>query len=137
MDQHNSQEIIEKIYGNNALFIPYIMPGFILAKKAKMYLEKYPKCKLIILDKHGIFTFGETAKSSYDAMINFVTKAERFIASNKSQFVKQIKSFKNNAIFTIENIAPIIRGILKNFETSDYRNNIIFSMYCFCYLLFI
>ena len=127
VDQHNSQEIIEKIYGNNALFIPYIMPGFILAKKAKMYLEKYPKCKLIILDKHGIFTFGETAKSSYDAMINFVTKAERFIASNKSQFVKQIKSFKNNAIFTIENIAPIIRGILKNFEPSDYQNNIILN----------
>jgi rhamnose utilization protein RhaD (predicted bifunctional aldolase and dehydrogenase) len=34
VDQHNSQEIIEKIYGNNALFIPYIMPGFILAKKS-------------------------------------------------------------------------------------------------------
>ncbi len=40
LDQLNSQEIIKKIYGNDALFIPYIMPGFNLAKKAKVYLEK-------------------------------------------------------------------------------------------------
>ena len=127
VDQYNSKEIIEKIYGNDALFIPYIMPGFILAKKAKTYLEKHPNCKLIILDKHGIFTFGDTAKSSYDAMINCVTKAERFILSNKNRFLKQIKSYKKNDIFTVENIAPIIRGILKNFKASDYENNIILN----------
>ena len=38
-DQKNSKEIISKVYGNDALFIPYIMPGFILAKKARAYLE--------------------------------------------------------------------------------------------------
>ena len=127
LDQLNSQEIIKKIYGNDALFIPYIMPGFILAKKAKVFLEKHPKCKLIILDKHGIFTFGETAKSSYDAMINFVTKAERFISINKCKVIKQVKNYKKNDIFTVENIAPIIRGILKNFKAADYKNNIILN----------
>jgi len=78
-DQKNSKEIISKVYGNDALFIPYIMPGFILAKKARAYLEKNPKCKLMILDKHGIFTFGDTANSSYSSMIKYVTKAERYI----------------------------------------------------------
>ena len=76
IDQKNSKEIISKVYGNDALFIPYIMPGFILAKKTRAYLEKNTKCKLMILDKHGIFTFGENAKASYDRMINLVNKAE-------------------------------------------------------------
>ena len=36
----------------------------------------------MILDKHGIFTFGDTANSSYSSMIKYVTKAEKYISKN-------------------------------------------------------
>ena len=126
-DQKNSKEIISKVYGNDALFIPYIMPGFILAKKARAYLEKSPKCKLMILDKHGIFTFGDTANSSYSSMIKYVTKAERYISKNKSKILIRLKDKKINKILSPEKLAPIIRGILKNNKNSDYHNNIILN----------
>ena len=126
-DQHNSKNIIREVFGNDALFIPYIMPGFILAKKAQNYLKQHPDCKLIILDKHGIFTFGETAKESYNSMIKFVSKAEKYISDSKVNklIIKSKNRISKN--LSAEIIAPIIRGVLANNILSDYNQNIILN----------
>ena len=45
-------------------FVPYLMPGFGLAKKAAEVFEQNPQVEGLILDKHGIFTFGDDARAS-------------------------------------------------------------------------
>ena len=50
-------------------FVPYIMPGFDLAKAAADVFEADPSVEGLILDKHGIFTFGDDAREAYDRMI--------------------------------------------------------------------
>ena len=63
-------------------FVPYIKPGFDLAKAAAEVYEQDPSVNGLILDKHGIFTFAETAKEAYDLMIHYVTLAEDYVAKN-------------------------------------------------------
>ena len=77
------KEYIQTIFPN-FLIIPYVMPGFILAKTVYKYTKKFNwlKCEGIILLNHGIFTFDDDAKKSYDRMIDSVTKAEIFLKQN-------------------------------------------------------
>ena len=56
--------------------VPYIMPGFGLAKAAAEVFEQKPDVEGLILHKHGIFTFGETAREAYERMIEMVSLAE-------------------------------------------------------------
>ena len=79
----NGQEHIASLYPN-FLIVPYIMPGFILAHEIyKMTRDfDWDACEGIILHNHGIFTFDDDAKNSYDKMIEAVTKAEDFLNEN-------------------------------------------------------
>jgi len=79
----NGKEHIERLYPN-FLIVPYIMPGFILAHEIyKMTLNlDWDSCDGIILLNHGIFTFDNDAKKSYDKMIEAVSLAENFLHEN-------------------------------------------------------
>jgi len=79
----DGEKHIAKLFPN-FLVVPYIMPGFILAHEIfKMTRDfDWDSCEGIILHNHGIFTFDDDAKNSYDKMIEAVSKAEDFL--NKS-----------------------------------------------------
>ncbi|MGG6898015.1 MULTISPECIES: bifunctional aldolase/short-chain dehydrogenase [Rhizobium] len=81
-DQAKSREMCTELFGKKMGFVPYIMPGFALAKAAAKVFERDPTVEGLILDKHGIFTFGETAKEAYDRMIHYVTLAEDHVKRN-------------------------------------------------------
>src|SRR5580698_6092019 len=83
IDQPDAEKKCAEIFGARLAFVPYLMPGFGLAKKAIKVFEKNPKCDGLILSKHGIVTFGETAREAYERMIELVTLAEDFIARNR------------------------------------------------------
>ncbi len=76
---------IQDIYGPNVLIVPYVMPGFVLAKKVYELTRTldWSKCEGIVLLNHGLFTFAPTAKESYEQHLKLVTKAERYLASKK------------------------------------------------------
>ena len=88
-------ENIKKIFPD-FLIVPYIMPGFILAQEIyKMTKEiDWEKCKGIILHNHGIFTFDDDAKRSYDKMIEAVSKAEKFLEENTKTKLEKIEPKK-------------------------------------------
>jgi len=68
------------------LIIPYVMPGFVLAQKIYEMTKHFDwdACKGIILHNHGIFTFDNDAKKSYEKMIGAVSFAESFLEENAS-----------------------------------------------------
>lgn len=84
-NSQTGQENIEKVFPN-FLVVPYVMPGFLLARKIYEMTQNldWKTIDGIILHNHGIFTFDDDAKTSYDKMINAVTKAEEFLAENAS-----------------------------------------------------
>lgn len=71
---------VRAVYGDEVAVLPWIMPGFPLAKAVADAFEKAPQVKGIVLEKHGLFTFGATARESYDRMIELVDRAERYLA---------------------------------------------------------
>lgn len=73
--------LIESIYGSQILIIPYVMPGFILAKKIKEMTATLDWSTIdgMILMNHGVFTFHDDAKVCYENMIKIVTKAEQYL----------------------------------------------------------
>jgi rhamnose utilization protein RhaD (predicted bifunctional aldolase and dehydrogenase)/NAD(P)-dependent dehydrogenase (short-subunit alcohol dehydrogenase family) len=76
------EEKIKKVFGERVLYIPYVMPGFDLARKVFEVTQDadWSKYEGMILLNHGIFSFADDAKTSYDRMINLVSVAENFIA---------------------------------------------------------
>jgi rhamnose utilization protein RhaD (predicted bifunctional aldolase and dehydrogenase)/NAD(P)-dependent dehydrogenase (short-subunit alcohol dehydrogenase family) len=81
-DLEDSMEVSAKVFGPKMGLVPYVMPGFDLAKLASEVFDRDPTVDGLILDKHGIFTFGATAKEAYDRMIHYVTLAEAYVAKN-------------------------------------------------------
>ena len=102
----------KKIFGNKVSIVPYVMPGFSLAKKINEVYSKNPNINCLILMNHGIFTFADNAKEAYNLMIKYVSQAERAIKKLKVKKIKQIKSFSTK--FEAHEISPIIRGLLSD-----------------------
>ena len=77
---------IREIYGERVVIIPYVMPGFDLAKDvARIFSEQSTdKTEGMILMNHGIFSFGDSAKESYDRMISLVNEAENYLMSKNA-----------------------------------------------------
>lgn len=81
MNTANGLQRIQDIYADTVVIIPYIMPGFDLAR---VVAEQFPKQATdktlgIILMNHGVFTFGENARESYERMIMLVDQAENYL----------------------------------------------------------
>ena len=75
----NGEKSLRDLYGDDVLILPYVMPGFILAQQifAATRTVNWEKLKGIVLLHHGVFTFHENAKTSYENMISLVDMAEQ------------------------------------------------------------
>ncbi|HEU4381618.1 MAG TPA: bifunctional aldolase/short-chain dehydrogenase [Hyphomicrobiaceae bacterium] len=108
IDQPNGEALIEEVYNGSLGFVPYVIPGFALAKLAAQVYEAKPEVEGLILHKHGIFTFGDTARESYERMIAHVTRAERRLAKGRRTVFAAAKLPAGLA--SAAEVAPIIRG---------------------------
>ncbi len=107
----NSNTILKRIFGKKLAIVPYVMPGFDLAKICHQIYNKDKKVEGLLLLNHGIFTFAETAEDSYKRMIKYVTLAENYIKKCKLKS-KKIKTInKKNHNFDIGNLQNQIRKI--------------------------
>lgn len=74
---------IRELYGDRLLVVPYVMPGFVLAKKVAQMTEGIDWATLegMVLMNHGIFSFADDARESYARMIDLVTEAEQALGT--------------------------------------------------------
>ena len=108
-DQVGGDDLSREIWGDRFGYVPYIMPGFALSKKALRVFNSNPDVEGLILFKHGIFTFGDSAKQAYDRMIRAVTLAERHIRRVGKRTLKPGRVPKKAA--GAAEVAPILRGL--------------------------
>jgi rhamnose utilization protein RhaD (predicted bifunctional aldolase and dehydrogenase)/NAD(P)-dependent dehydrogenase (short-subunit alcohol dehydrogenase family) len=79
-DQPDAEVIFAEMFGDRVALVPYVMPGFDLARAAGDARDARPDAEGMILLKHGVFSFGPTARESYERMIALVSAAEDYIA---------------------------------------------------------
>jgi rhamnose utilization protein RhaD (predicted bifunctional aldolase and dehydrogenase)/NAD(P)-dependent dehydrogenase (short-subunit alcohol dehydrogenase family) len=83
VDQPDGARRARELWGDRAAFLPYVPPGFVLAQRvAELGLDETSP-PLLILEKHGIFSWGQNAEESYSRMLAAVAEAERYLARER------------------------------------------------------
>lgn len=113
VDQPDAEAQVRRVWGEDALFVPYIMPGFVLLRRiAELLGDTLPKGP-IVLEKHGIFTWGESARESYERMLDAVTLAERSLAQRGSALATASSAEPSPERRRVQRwLTPILRGAL-------------------------
>ena len=109
-DQPDGAALCREVFGESVAVAPYIMPGFALARRAAELFEERPDCEGLILLNHGVFTFGGTARDSYERMIRLASLAEARLAAAPAKVFAGAALPKRPA--GPEAVAPILRGLL-------------------------
>jgi rhamnose utilization protein RhaD (predicted bifunctional aldolase and dehydrogenase)/NAD(P)-dependent dehydrogenase (short-subunit alcohol dehydrogenase family) len=107
-DQPDGEALCREVFGARVGYVPYIMPGFGLAKAAAEVFDADPSVEGLILVKHGIFSFGADARQAYERMIALVTLAEERLARQHKPAFVSVKLPARAA--GVADVAPIIRG---------------------------
>lgn len=109
-DQPNGEAMCHEVYGDRLAVTPYCMPGFSLAQLAAAVFEANPKAEGMVLLKHGLFSWGDTARQSYERMIAFVSMAEARLGRSGRRRPAQAPLPAD--LPSAAEVAPVIRGAL-------------------------
>ncbi|HWI08383.1 MAG TPA: class II aldolase/adducin family protein, partial [Solirubrobacteraceae bacterium] len=74
----DGERLIAECFGDEAAWIPYIRPGFTLAKQVGMAVRENPQLKLVVLAKHGLVVWGDSAEEAYRRTIEVINRAVEF-----------------------------------------------------------
>jgi rhamnose utilization protein RhaD (predicted bifunctional aldolase and dehydrogenase)/NAD(P)-dependent dehydrogenase (short-subunit alcohol dehydrogenase family) len=102
----NAEAICREIFGYRLGIVPYIMPGFGLAKKAAGIYNENSNVEGLLLLKHGHFAFGETAKDSYDLIVSHTNEVAAYLEMTSATSIGVRKDIRDN------NILPVLRGAI-------------------------
>jgi len=111
-DQPDGRKIFTQLFGKGLVWVPYVMPGFALAKRCAQAFDEvaaHGPPELVVLEKHGLITWGETAKESYERTIAAVSRAELY-AADRSTTVALAGNTPVHAPETL--VLPRLRGVL-------------------------
>lgn len=116
---HNGRQIAEEIYGNRFVWVPYVRPGFTLSKMIAEGVKNNPNAELVLMEKHGLVVWGDTAKESYERTIAVINEAEQYI----NERVNENTVFGGGKYETLSveerrsilaKVMPIIRGAVSD-----------------------
>ena len=85
----DGQQRLADIYGERVLVLPYVMPGFVLAKQFASILDRLDDYDGVVSSHHGLFTFADDARESYEMTIELVDMAEQHLADNFGKSILQ------------------------------------------------
>ncbi|WP_147803280.1 bifunctional aldolase/short-chain dehydrogenase [Alkalicoccus halolimnae] len=113
----NGREVADEIFGDRYVWVPYIRPGFKLSKMIAEGVAANPKADLVLMEKHGLVVWGDTAKESYDKTISVILEAEAYINKQNSKEPFGGDAFKSLSEAerkeVLSEILPLVRGQMK------------------------
>ncbi len=110
-NQLDGEARVRALYGERVAWVPWVMPGFELAVHAAEVQEKHPEAEGLVLEKHGLFTFGDDARSSYERHIEIVAVAERHIRE-QTEGRRPLDARPVVAMREAGEVAHVLRGAL-------------------------
>jgi rhamnulose-1-phosphate aldolase/alcohol dehydrogenase len=115
------EALAREAFGPTWAVVPYVLPGFALAKLAAEVFERNAKVEGLVLLNHGLFTFADDAPTAYERMIAGVDRAERFVATQRKDATRTSVAVGVDlagAERAAARLAPILRAALAE-PTSD------------------
>ena len=113
VDQPDAQALCAAVFGPDYAVVPYVMPGFALAKLAAEAHAAAPGCHGLLLLGHGLFSFGADARESYERHIAAVTRAEAYVRGRRARAAARPDERAQQAdAREFLRVAPALRGRL-------------------------
>ncbi len=105
-DLPNAEEVCREIFGDRLGIVPYIMPGFSLAKAAADVYDANPDVEGLLLLKHGHFAFGATAQESYDKIVQHTNEVADYLGLTDLTPIGE--RLPGNGL----DMLPVLRGVI-------------------------
>ena len=80
----DSRKLTQEIWGGQVGWLPWIRPGFELGLKLREFCERSPNARGVLLESHGLFTWGESAKACYQNTIEIINRATAWLAARNA-----------------------------------------------------
>jgi rhamnulose-1-phosphate aldolase/alcohol dehydrogenase len=119
------EDLAAECFGEEAVWIPYIRPGFTLSKQVGEAVRNNPNARFILLAKHGLVTWGETHEESYERTIEAINRAAEFVASRAGEpfggrSVEPLSPERRETL--LAEVLPTLRGELSSgSEEATYK----------------
>jgi rhamnulose-1-phosphate aldolase/alcohol dehydrogenase len=111
------EDLARECFGGEAVWIPYIRPGFTLSKHVGAAVRDNPEARFVLLAKHGLVTWGDTHEESYGRTIEAINRAAEFVASRAGepfggQIVEPPSPERREGL--LAEVLPALRGALSS-----------------------
>src|SRR4029077_17941505 len=104
------EALVGEAFGARWAVVPYVMPGFALAKLAAEVYERDAAVEGLVVLNHGLFTFADDARTAYERMIAGVDRAERFVARRERRVSVSVPIDLARAHAAAARLAPVLRS---------------------------
>jgi rhamnose utilization protein RhaD (predicted bifunctional aldolase and dehydrogenase)/NAD(P)-dependent dehydrogenase (short-subunit alcohol dehydrogenase family) len=112
-NQPDGAKLLKEALGSKIAVLEYFPPGFKLAKAVSLELEKNPGSRAMVLMRHGLLTWGDTAQESYGTTIELAGLAEKYLERHiRNPLVAVVSTPLSTAEKRFTDMAPMIRGLL-------------------------
>jgi len=101
--------ITRELFGDRLVLVPYLMPGFGLAKKAAELFDANPECEGLLLVNHGHFTWGPDARASYDRLLEHTNLIEAWMAERRPEPLYPVAALPDRFV---TGLLPMLRGAI-------------------------
>lgn len=116
---HNGKDIAREIYGERFVWVPYIRPGFTLSKMIAEGVLANPKAELVLMEKHGLVTWGDTPERCYAKTISIINEAEQYIEGRVEEEnlfgglkTRSLTEEQRRSVASV--VMPLIRGAVSD-----------------------
>jgi rhamnulose-1-phosphate aldolase/alcohol dehydrogenase len=113
----DGERMIAEIFGDEAAWIPYIRPGFALAKQVGVAVRDNPSLKLVVLAKHGLVVWGDSAEEAYRRTIEVINKAAAWVnerTAGADRFGGPLAAEPFDRDELLRGLLPSLRGALSS-----------------------
>src|SRR3954453_16683423 len=111
----DGERLVRECFGDEAAWIPYIRPGFTLSKQVATAVRDTPDLKLVVLAKHGLIVWGDTAEEAYRKTIEVINQAVAFVnerTGDTPRFGGELRPPGDAAL--LRELLPAIRGAVSS-----------------------
>ena len=111
------EELARECFGEEAVWIPYIRPGFTLSKQVGEAVRNNPDARFVLLAKHGLVTWGDTHEESYSRTIEAINRAAEFVAERAGEPFggrKDEPPAPERREELLASVLPALRGVLSS-----------------------
>ncbi|GGK38854.1 putative oxidoreductase YuxG [Deinococcus malanensis] len=113
----NGPDIMREIYGDRAAWVDYIRPGFTLSQQIGAAVRNNPNLEAVVMGKHGLVTWGDTARESYETTLRIIGEAQAYLDARQEAQpfggaqVQNLPEDEANAL--LAEVLPVLRGAMK------------------------